>query len=92
MTVMRHQGRACGGGYDGGGPREDARTRKWYGYSGGACNGGPLPIGAWWPGRALVLAKFQTHWIRPPRGTRYGLFKRYAIKDVAGDGFRAHSA
>ena len=29
ITVMRHQGRACGGGYDGGGPREDARTRKW---------------------------------------------------------------
>jgi endoglucanase len=30
LTVMRHQGRACGGGYDGGGPAEDARTRRWY--------------------------------------------------------------
>ena len=30
MAVMRHQGRGCGGGYAGGGPREDARTRKWY--------------------------------------------------------------
>jgi endoglucanase len=58
------------------------------GYSGGACNGGPLPIGAWWPKRALQLAKFQTRWIRPPRGTRYGLFKRYTLRDVAGDGFR----
>ena len=30
MVVMRHEGRACGGGYNGGGPREDARTRRWY--------------------------------------------------------------
>jgi endoglucanase len=30
MTVMRHQGKKCGGGYDGGGRREDARTRRWY--------------------------------------------------------------
>jgi endoglucanase len=58
------------------------------GYSGGACNGGPLPIGAWWPERALMLAKYQTSWIRPPRGTRFGLFKRYSIREVAGDGYR----
>jgi endoglucanase len=30
MTVMRHQGKKCGGGYRGGGGREDARTRRWY--------------------------------------------------------------
>jgi endoglucanase len=58
------------------------------GYSGGACNGGPLPIGSWWPERALQLAKFQTRWIRPPRGTRYGLYRRYTIQEVAGDGYR----
>src|SRR5215207_4005480 len=30
MVVMRHQGKRCGGGYTGGGPAEDARTRAWY--------------------------------------------------------------
>ena len=30
MTVMRHQGKKCGGDYDGGGAAEDARTRDWY--------------------------------------------------------------
>ncbi len=62
------------------------------GYSGGACNGGPLPVGAWWPLRALQLAKYQTGWIGPPRGTRFGLFKRYSIREVAGDRASAHSA
>ena len=28
MVVMRHQGRACGGNYNGGGPREDALFRQ----------------------------------------------------------------
>jgi endoglucanase len=57
------------------------------GYSGGACNGGPLPVGTWWPRRALQLAKYQTRWTRPPQGTRFGLFKRYSIREVAGDGY-----
>jgi endoglucanase len=57
------------------------------GYSAGACNGGPLPIGSWWPERALALAKYQTRWIRPPRGTRFGLFGRYSIRQLAGDGY-----
>jgi endoglucanase len=30
IAVLRHQGRTCGPRYDGGGPREDARTRRWY--------------------------------------------------------------
>ena len=38
------------------------------GYSGGKCNGGPLPIGSWWPERALMFAKNSTTWLRPPRG------------------------
>jgi endoglucanase len=58
------------------------------GYSGGACNGGPLPVGTWWPERALTLARYQTDWIRPVRGTRFGLFRRYSIRELAGDGYR----
>lgn len=30
VAVMRHQGRECHLGYDGGGPEEDERTRQWY--------------------------------------------------------------
>ena len=57
------------------------------GYSGGSCNGGPLPVGAWWPARALMLAKYSTRWISPPRGTRFGLFRRNSLREVAGDGY-----
>jgi endoglucanase len=42
------------------------------GYSAGACNGGPLPVGTWWPQRALMYARFATSWLGPPRGTRNG--------------------
>jgi endoglucanase len=52
------------------------------GFSGGACNGGPLPVGTWWPERALGLAKYQTDWVRPPRGTRYGLYRRYTPRQL----------
>ena len=45
------------------------------GYSGGACNGGPMPVGSWWPERALMYARFQTNWLSPPRGTRNGFFR-----------------
>jgi cellulase/cellobiase CelA1 len=58
------------------------------GYSGGSCNGGPLPVGSWWPERALELARYATHWISPPDGTRFGLFRRYSIRELAGDGYR----
>jgi endoglucanase len=46
------------------------------GYSAGACNGGPMPVGSWWPDRALMYARFQTNWLSPPRGTRNGFFRR----------------
>jgi endoglucanase len=39
------------------------------GYSAGACNGGPLPVGSWWPERALMYARYQTSWLGPPHGT-----------------------
>jgi endoglucanase len=42
------------------------------GYSAGACNGGPLPVGTWGPQRALMYARFATSWLGPPRGTRHG--------------------
>jgi endoglucanase len=42
------------------------------GYSAGACNGGPLPVGSWWPERALMYARLQTDWLAPPRGTKNG--------------------
>jgi endoglucanase len=42
------------------------------GYSAGACNGGPLPVGSWWPERALMYARFRTRWLSPPRGTIRG--------------------
>ena len=45
------------------------------GYSAGACNGGPTPVGAWWPERALMYARFQTNWLSPPHGTRNGFFR-----------------
>jgi len=45
------------------------------GYSAGACNGGPLPVGSWWPERALMYARFRTNWWSPPRGTVRG-FRR----------------
>ena len=35
-----------------------------------------------------MLAKYQNTWIRPPQGTRFGLFNRYSIREVAGDGYR----
>ncbi len=30
VTIMRHQGKGCRNRYDGGGAREDKRTRRWY--------------------------------------------------------------
>jgi endoglucanase len=45
------------------------------GYSAGACNGGPTPVGAWWAERALMYARFQTNWLSPPHGTRNGFFR-----------------
>jgi hypothetical protein len=58
------------------------------GYSGRSCNGGPLPVGSWWPERALELARYATHWISRRDGTRFGLFRRYSIRELAGDGYR----
>ena len=36
------------------------------GFSGGSCNGGPLPIGSWFEERALMFGRNATNWLRPP--------------------------
>ena len=33
----------------------------------GACNGGPLPVGSWWPARALMFGRYATDWVSPQR-------------------------
>jgi hypothetical protein len=59
------------------------------GYSGGRCNGGPLPVGTWWPARALSLAANATSRLGPARGTRFGFPRgRFSLRDVAGDQLR----
>lgn len=59
------------------------------GYSGGSCNGGPTPVGTWWKKRALMLARYQSQRIGPPRGSRYGFTGRHlTIRDVAGDQYK----
>jgi endoglucanase len=50
------------------------------GYSAGACNGGPLPIGTWWAERGLMYAEYATDWEAPPRGTRHGHYQRYSLR------------
>ena len=50
------------------------------GYSAGSCNGGPLPVGTWWPERGLMYATYATDWESPPKGTVHGFFKRYSLR------------
>jgi endoglucanase len=58
------------------------------GYSGGRCNGGPLPVGSWWPKRALMFARNRTGWERPPPGSRFGWFRHFSLRALAGDQLR----
>jgi endoglucanase len=41
-----------------------------------SCQGRPI---AWYPPRALSYARYATDWEAPPRGTRFGHFKRYPL-------------
>jgi endoglucanase len=54
------------------------------GYSAGACNGGPTPVGTWWPARGLMYAKYATDWISPPAGTRHGFRQRLSLTALGG--------
>jgi len=56
------------------------------GYSAGSCNGGPLPVGAWWPERGLMYATYATDWEAPPKGTLYGHFKRHSLRALGAFG------
>ncbi len=58
------------------------------GYSGGSCNGGPMPVGSWFEERALMFGKYATDWILPPRNTVNGHVKRYRARVLAGDQYR----
>ena len=37
---------------------------------------------AWYPARALSYARWATDWERPPRGTKFGHFKRYSLRTL----------
>ena len=71
-------------------PTADTHYRKadaflWIGrpgYSAGKCNGGPLPVGTFWPARALMYASYATDWLRPPSGTRNGHYVRYSARSL----------
>ncbi|MDX6648817.1 MAG: endoglucanase [Solirubrobacteraceae bacterium] len=59
------------------------------GFSGGSCNGGPLPVGSWFEERALMFGRNATNWIRPPRGTRFGWPRgTVSVRSLAGDQFK----
>jgi endoglucanase len=59
------------------------------GYSGGSCNGGPLPIGSWWERSALMHARHATSWLRSPRGFVNGWPRgRFTARQLAGDQYR----
>ena len=58
------------------------------GYSAGACNGGPLPVGRFWPRRALMFARYATGWLSPPRGTRNGHRRRFSPRSLGFCGLR----
>jgi endoglucanase len=56
------------------------------GYSAGACNGGPLPVGTWWAERGLMYAQYATDWEAPPSGTRHGHYRRYSLRALGAFG------
>jgi len=54
------------------------------GVSGGYCTGGPRKVGAWYPERAMMFARYATEWLQAPPGTRFGLEKRVPIHKLSG--------
>ena len=59
------------------------------GYSAGACNGGPLPIGTWWADRGLMYASYATDWEAPAGAApRYGHYKRYSLRALGAFGWQ----
>jgi endoglucanase len=54
------------------------------GVSGAYCKDGPKTVGGWHPERALMFARYATDWLRPPKGTRFGLRKRLPARKLTG--------
>ena len=54
------------------------------GYSGGSCNGGPMPVGSWWPQRAMMFARYATDWLFAPSGTFAVYHRRYSLRALGG--------
>jgi endoglucanase len=70
-------------------PKVDAYM--WIGrprYSAGASNGGPLPVGTWWPLRGFMFARYGTELLFPPRGTRNGFARRHSPRALGYCGTR----
>jgi endoglucanase len=55
------------------------------GFSGGSCNGGPLPVGSWYEKRALMFGRYATSWVRPPARSKFGFGRGLSLKSFAGD-------
>ncbi len=62
------------------------------GYSGGSCNGGPLPIGSWWPERALMFATYRDHLAERRRAARATASSSASRSSSSAVGRSGHSA
>jgi len=58
------------------------------GFSGGSCNGGPLPVGSWFEQRALMFGRYATNWTKPPPRTRNGHPGNPSARTLAGDQYK----
>ena len=52
------------------------------GFSGGSCNGGPLPIGSWFSDRAVMFGPYATNWLRPPPRHEQRAFQALLARSV----------
>ncbi len=43
-----------------------------------------VPVGSWWSERALMFARYATGWVRPPRGTHLGHYRRFSLRQLGG--------
>jgi len=78
----------CNPGLRGLGPRPTTNTSNpmadaylWINRPGFAQSCQHRPI-AWYPERALTYARYATDWESPPKGTKFGHFQRYSLRDL----------
>ena len=43
-------------------------------------------MGTWWPERGLMYAQYATDWEAAPKGTKYGHFKHYSLRELGAFG------